>query len=343
MAEGLRAIEEAAGDPETVNSVFRAVHSIKGGAGAFGLDALVQFAHGFETTLDLLRSGKIEAEPNLNRILMHAGDHLSDLVAAAREERDADEATSARLLEELETASGGPTVEEEIAFAPMALSFDFDLPAGPATETISIRFRPTKALYANGNDPSLLFRDLATLGPVTAVLDDSALPPLADLDWQDSHLAWDLTVETDRGIDTVREVFEFVEGLCELEIAVAGVDQPAAADRAAEPAADDPEAAAGPGADAVALGDLEPADTAPEISEPAAKPPGPAKPAAARASDEPAKAGPARARPTIRVDLDRVDRLINVVGELVINQAMLAQAIESTGLGGVGSDVGHGA
>ncbi len=67
--------------------MFRAVHSIKGGAGAFGLDALVQFAHGFETTLDGLRSGRIEAEPALTRVLMHAGDHLSDLVAAAREDR----------------------------------------------------------------------------------------------------------------------------------------------------------------------------------------------------------------------------------------------------------------
>jgi two-component system chemotaxis sensor kinase CheA len=194
MGEGLRAIEEEAGGPETVNSVFRAVHSIKGGAGAFGLDALVQFAHGFETTLDGLRSGKIDPDPNLIRVLMHAGDHLSDLVAAAHEDRTADDATSARLIEELEAASGGPVVEEEIDFAPMALSFDLDLSAGPPTERIAIRFRPKKGLYANGNDPSLLFRDLESLGPVTCVLDDSALPGLSELAWQDSHLGWTLTV-----------------------------------------------------------------------------------------------------------------------------------------------------
>lgn len=334
MAEGLRAIEADAGDPETVNSVFRAVHSIKGGAGAFGLDGLVQFAHGFETTLDLLRSGRIEAGAGLVRVLMHAGDHLSDLVAAAREGRPADAAASARLIDELEAASGGPAAaEEEVVFEPMALTIDIDLPAGPPVEQFTIRFRPTRALYANGNDPALLFRDLAGLGPLTASLDDAALPPLSALDWRDSHLAWTLTLATDRGEAAVREVFEFVEGLCTLDIGTASGLTPDL-----PPPPGPPEEAA-PEVGAATPAPLPPAPAAQPTrtgAAPAAVAAPAVAPSAARAAE------PARARATIRVDLDRVDRLINVVGELVINQAMLAQAIESTGIGGIGSDVGMG-
>jgi two-component system chemotaxis sensor kinase CheA len=176
MDEGLRAIEADAGVAETVNSVFRAVHSIKGGAAAFGLEALVQFAHGFETALDGLRSGRLEPEPGLIRVLLHAGDHLSDLIAAARADREADAAASARLTEEIEALSGGPVEEEEISFAPLALSLDLDIGAAPAPARYRIGFRPLAALYANGNDPALLFRELAGLGPVTCRLDASALP-----------------------------------------------------------------------------------------------------------------------------------------------------------------------
>ena len=245
MAEGLRTIDETAADADTVNSVFRAVHSIKGGAGAFGLETLVQFAHGFETTLDGLRAGRIELSASLSRVLMHAGDHLSDLVAAARDEAPADEAASARLIDELEAAAGGPLEEEEVDFAPMALSFDLNLPSGPPVERFSIRFAPQSALYANGSDPALLLRDLEALGPVRVSLDDSALPPVAAFDWRTSYLAWDLSVETERGIEAVREVFEFVEGLCELEIGEEVASDPGAAPSPERPD-DDTTAEGGP-------------------------------------------------------------------------------------------------
>ena len=65
LESGLLAIEDGSSEPDTINAVFRAVHSIKGGAGAFGLDQLVRFAHAFETALDLMRSGRLE--PNRTR------------------------------------------------------------------------------------------------------------------------------------------------------------------------------------------------------------------------------------------------------------------------------------
>lgn len=322
MADGLRRFDADDADVECVNSVFRAVHSIKGGAGAFGLDALVQFAHGFESTLDLLRSGRLGIDAGLIRVLMHAGDHLSDLVAAAREGATADEATSARLIDELEAASGGPQEEEEVAFAPMPLGLELGLPDLPAAENFRIRFRPATALYANGNDPALLFRELEQLGPLQATVDISGLPDLAALDWRQNHLDWTLTLETDQGEAAVREVFDFVEGQCQLEIArLDGTPDCDVAPDAAEPV----ESPGRPEA-------MVPPPDAPQAAE---------RPVAA-GSWQPKAEASGRTRATIRVDLDRVDRLINMVGELVINQAMLSQAVESAGLGGVGSDVGMG-
>jgi len=89
--EGLQALEscfalcrEAADDAETINTIFRAVHSIKGGAGAFGHEHLQDFAHHYESVLDQLRNGTLTMTPALLDVLLAAFDTLSDHVAAAR-------------------------------------------------------------------------------------------------------------------------------------------------------------------------------------------------------------------------------------------------------------------
>ena len=84
LESGLLAMDAGDGDPETVNAVFRAVHSIKGGAGAFGLDNLVRFAHVFETTLDEVRASRLTITPAVLNVLLRSADALSDLVKAAR-------------------------------------------------------------------------------------------------------------------------------------------------------------------------------------------------------------------------------------------------------------------
>ena len=90
LETGLLAIDDGDRDPETVNAVFRAVHSIKGGAGAFALDDLVSFAHVFETALDHLRAGRLDATPDLLKTMLRAADALADLVRAARDETGVD-------------------------------------------------------------------------------------------------------------------------------------------------------------------------------------------------------------------------------------------------------------
>ena len=340
LEAGLLAIESGAADDETVNAVFRAVHSVKGGAGAFGLDDLVRFAHVFETLLDEIRSGRKPCDDPTVKTLLRAADLLADHIAAARGQSPAvDEARSAALVAELEllthgeaspagavTAAPASTADEdEFGFRPVVFDLSaLDAPAGPVAGAARWRvaFRPHSQMYANANETGLLLRELSRLGPVAATLDHSALPALDALVAEESYLAWTFDIETEAGEAAIREVFDFVESDCDLTITPAPSNDPAPPEVQADldiaallaKAMGEPPAAP---AEAPAI--------APAVVTPVVPPPT-AAPAPAQST------APASSAVTIRVDLDRVDRLINVVGELVIQQAMLAQRVVESGL-----------
>lgn len=334
MTDGLAEIDAATRggvqDREVLNAVFRAVHSIKGGAGAFGLNELVRFAHAFETTLDALRSDRIGATPDLAALLFRAGDHLSDLVAAAKEDRAAPAEDGDPLLAALAQASGGrpaeatagpasaPESDEDFGFVPLSLPLDL---GSPGRRSYTIRFAPGRRLYANGHDPVNLLEALSEIGDLEVRLNTDGMPDFAEFDWEDAYLTWDMTLQTVHPEDAIHEIFEFVDALCELTIAE-DTDDPAGTEAA------------------VREGEAHPPSEPQPVSAPASEPSAPRreaeKPVAGAAASP---AGPAAT--TIRVDLDRVERLINAVGELVITQAMISQRLADTGLS-ASSDISSG-
>ncbi|WP_417838951.1 chemotaxis protein CheA [Tritonibacter scottomollicae] len=319
MDEGLTAIEGGDHDPEVVNAVFRAVHSIKGGGGAFGLDELVAFAHKFETVFDEVRSNKVQLDVKLIQLLLRCSDHLADLVSVARDGGSVDEEHNDVLVAGLEEYLGEE--EEELTFEPMGLG-------GPAVplpldleeeKTYQIRFQPLKEMFGTGNEPFFLFQTLSELGMLKVTLDETELPGFDAMAMDDSYLAWDLTLTTKEPKSAVESVFEFVEGLCELSI----VSDKDSEDEAAALAALN--AAFGvPGESA----EPEPSDPfeepAPAEATPMATPEATKVEAVKPESNKSEQRGP---KPTLRVELERVDRLINAVGELIINHSMLAQQI----------------
>ena len=360
LESGLLKLNDGDRDPETVNAVFRAVHSIKGGAGAFGLDDLVSFAHVFETTLDCVRSNKLEPTQDVLKVMLKSADVLADLTNAARDGGSVDEARSRTLIRELEALASGeapaaeapapkpvaaapapvvekPAVNDE-GFQPIPFSFgDFDEEgADHYVPTVQIAFKPKKDLYAKGNEAVLLLRDVSRLGDMSVYCDMDALPALDKMNPEEAYFSWKISVTTDKGEDGVRSVFEFAEWDCDLDIQTVEEDvvSEAASDEelpmqpvpfdlsmlddggsaAAEPAVMEGDAAA-----AVAA-----AETAAKVAQVASRA-ADNKAAAAASAAQASQA--AAAGQTIRVDLDRVDRLINLVGELVINQAMLSQSV----------------
>jgi two-component system chemotaxis sensor kinase CheA len=370
---GLLTMQDGNEDSDTVNAVFRAVHSIKGGAGAFGLEPLVRFAHVFETLLDALRSNEIPGSADLTALLLRASDVLADHVSAARGLGRVDMDASAAMAAELKAVtdpSAAPAVaapaapvddEMGIAFTPLVVGADDDaglddddMDFGFQPMTISldaqaadaavldniwtVSIRPKSDLYRKANETGLLLRELARLGPIQATLDDSVLPTLEFLDAEAAYVTWSVRVETEEGEEAIREVFEFVDGDCELEITrgeapvadVLATLLEVSAPAPAAPVIEEPvfEATA-----------PEPVAVAPPVvaSAPVSAPPPAAPPVAANAPAAPA-AKPAQidvpgpGQSVIRVDPERIDHLIDLVGELVINQAMLAQRVGEYGI-----------
>lgn len=319
LVEGLSSMETNAGDMEVVNAVFRAVHSIKGGAGAFALDRLVNFAHTFETVMDKVRSQELAVDEELMLLFHRSGDQLADLVEAARDEREPNAESEAAILKELEAHLGEADKEDDFAFDAVTLDFDaapapLDLAADtPQLRRFDIRFKPTQALYANGHEPLLLFDALAELGTLSVTANTSRLPDFDAFDPNDAVIDWHLTLDTAEDETVLHEIFEFVDALCDLDISVNEAPKPAPeAPALVEP--DAPPPVASP---------LEaPTEAPPPMRQVEERPPA-TEPKNPGSRDEPR--GP---KPTLRVDLDRVDRLINTVGELIINQAMISQRIE---------------
>ena len=326
LADGLAKMQSGSADPETVNAVFRAVHSVKGGAGAFNLKELVAFSHQFETVLDELRADRLKLQTELMFTLLRSADHLSVLIEAARDGVEVDAAVTQNSAAALrvwlkpasDAAEAPADAAESFSFAAVTLDFgafepENNAPSEPALTHFDIMFQPTATLFSNGHEPALLFAELARLGTLSSKIDLAELPLWEEFDTTVPFIKWNLKLASAAEIDQVRAVFEFVDGLCKLDITVSQGSVDVGAIEIEAPPPPMPTPAAPPMREAVA-----------EPITPAAQMPTAAAKGTAASAQIPDQHGP---KPTLRVELDRVDRLINAVGELIINQAMIAQRV----------------
>ncbi|MBC8038066.1 MAG: Hpt domain-containing protein, partial [Rhizobiales bacterium] len=278
----LAALQRGARSQDLVDDAFRAVHSIKGGAGMFGFDRIVPFAHVFETVLDGIRIGKIAISEELMTAALRATDCLSDLILAAGSNTDLAagyENTMIGTLARLAGITAGNTSPSTAT----AKSDTGEAAVPDSMERLSIRFYPHLGLLKRANEPLFIVRQLQELGTLTVAADMSVLPPFAQLQPTDAYLGWTFELETGRGQAAVRDIFQFVEDDCDLTIT-------------------------------------------------------PVVPAGSPVLDEAASQNflqhdKAMAEPmtsTIRVDIDRIDRLVNLAGEIAISQALVAQLIDQS-------------
>ena len=285
----LAAIETGLADDETVHAVFRAIHSMKGGGGAFGFERMVAFAHVLETLLDLLRDGKIALGSEIAALLLRATDALADLIAADRGGDPVAPGFEDELRAELEHAAQADR-------APAAVRAAVVPPTAPADLiAYRIRFLPHASMFRHANEPLLLIRELKRLGEATVTAELARLPALERMEPEDAYLGWTIELATTAARGQIDEIFEFVTEHCDLSI-VAVQPEPAAAAAPAPVEAPTPLPAA-------------------------------LEPAASRKADAPAarRVDTAATAQSVRVDVEKVDRLVNLVGEMVINQAMLVQ------------------
>ncbi|MEE4301935.1 MAG: chemotaxis protein CheA [Pseudomonadales bacterium] len=287
MERGVLELREGEADRERLDEIFRAAHSIKGGAATFGFDVIAAFVHDAETLLDQLREGERVADETFLQLMLEAVDCLRELA-----EPDA-EAPSPRVRDVSErmqalVAGAAPGAAQ----APPASAED-------APSRVTIRFEPGPDMLATGNCALPLFAELAGLGELEARVDLAGLPTLDDFEPERCYLAWDMELDSGAGIEDIRAAFDWVSVGATLDIQGAG----------AELTSETPAPAAAPaeaGSGTVDIGAV------PESGRTSAPADGGGKPAAR-----------SRESSSMRVSIEKVDDLLNLVGELVITQSML--------------------
>ena len=281
-------------DLETINTIFRAAHSIKGGSGTFGFSAVADFTHVLETLLDQIREGSRDLTAEHVNLLLKSVDCLRALLRTLQAEQQPDltEADELRIKFEeilgMRAASKAPEPTQE---AVSESSFN----------TYQIDFKPHHHLFKTGNEPLYMISELAELGELETQAFQDDVPDITNLAPEDCFLSWRFFLTTDKDQSCIEEIFEWVEDDADITITLCGGlfgdEEVAAVETVAEEAAPAQEA------------------------EPAA-----VKPITDTKKPAPVKATTANAESTsIRVGIDKVDSLINMVGELVITQAMLSQ------------------
>ncbi len=298
---GLLDLTHRLDDKDQIDAVFRGLHTLKGSGAMFGFDALAAFTHHCETAFDRVRKGDVPATQELVSAVLAAQDHMRALIDQPNGDH---EETSLVLLTNLQMAVDGK------GGAPLSVPASASAaPAAAAVKTEQgeriwkIRFSlPTNAM-ANGTNPLGLLDELRELGTCVVVADTKAVPPLDLLEPTDIHLAWDVTLTTKSGRDAIEDVFIFVMDEMQLDISEVHA---AAVPQAAKPV------------ETVA---------APTVAAP--------EPVAAAASASAKDAAndsrqPAKAAENVRVPAERLDELMDRVGELVIAQSRLSQLADAS-------------
>ncbi|MGX2086250.1 chemotaxis protein CheA [Xanthomonas axonopodis] len=302
MERHLLEAERGEPSPDAVNAIFRAAHTIKGSGGLFDLPQLVGFTHVVESVLDLVRDEALSLSSELIGLLLVCCDHIHALVETAADPSHADPVALAAEAEPL-------LAQLQTYLQRSACGVTAAAVAQGAPEKQSGYWRITLKLFADalrfGNSPLKLIRNLRSLGSVESITTDiSQLPAFDDLDPEANYLGFQILLRSDADRAAIEEVFEFVREDCDLEI----VSVPAPSD-----------AAELLGAEAAA---------SPTPNKPLAAVPSAASAPGRAAPDAAARSADAR---SIRVDADKLDRMIDLVGELIIAVSSTSANAQRTG------------
>jgi two-component system chemotaxis sensor kinase CheA len=313
METGLLDLQPGTPDTEKVNEIFRAAHSIKGGSGTFGFNDIIDFTHVLETLLDEMRDGRRDVTQEATDVMLHAVDILRDMMTALQNHEEIDHDKAGEVQAQMEKLLNGGDAPAEAGSGESAVAEQAaETPASGGDWKIEVI--PESTLLQTGNEPIRIFRELETLGDLSVEADDSNVPELEAFNPEEVYLSWHLTLSGD-GIkeEDVREVFEWIDG-DGAEIQITAPEPATTQDKPAE-------SAAAPQSEPSAPENKTQTSAAKPQAEAASK--SADKPAPKKAADKPVPAK--KQEGSIRVDLSKIDQLVNLVGELVITQSMLSQ------------------
>jgi two-component system, chemotaxis family, sensor kinase CheA len=291
IEQGLLDLAHRPGDRDLVDAVFRGLHTLKGSGAMFGFDALAAFTHHCETAFDRVRKGEVAATSELVGAVLACQDHMRALAEGRPASEEAGEALLAE-LHRVVASAGGASADAPVASTPQAAAGA--APAAPDLKTWRVTFSLPADALVNGTRPLPLLDELRELGECMVVAVTDKIPDFDALVPTECHLAWDVTLVTKHGRDAIEDVFIFVIDDMTLDIQEVTVDTPA--------------------------------QVIVEAVEADAPTPGAA--ASVEAANE--WRGGKASGDTVRVPAERLDGMMDRVGELVIAQSRLKQLAASS-------------
>jgi two-component system chemotaxis sensor kinase CheA len=325
LESSLLALERTPEDPDLIGRIFRAMHTIKGSGAMFGFDAVARFTHDIESAYDLVRNGKIPVTKSLIDLTLKACDEIRRMLEPSREAGEEDAGGGQDILSGFRDLIAGNDPRKNAA--PPKWSESCSEPAGNADcASYRIQFRPKPEIFSSGTNPLLLLDELRAFGQCTVIAQTDDLPKLEEMDPGLCYTYWDIILTTDVGENAIRDVFIFVEDSCHLTITVIDSEETDEAEYKKV------------GEILVERGDLTREDVKQVLGRQKrigellvdAGVVGPSKVESALAEQEHIRAQ-RRAKQakesvaSIRVPADRLDHLVNLVGELVTIQSRLSQ------------------
>ena len=319
LEQGLMRMSEGEGDAETLNEVFRAAHSIKGGAASFGYQPMSELTHHMETLLDEMRSERRPVVESDVDLLFTGLDIVQSILEDSRSGDAGDNDGRLPIQKKLEetvavaaSAAGGDSSDgdnsaDSVESNNEPVSFDWDL-----------SFEPGKEFIKRGNDPLLLLREVGRTGELSLTPDLSGLPAIwDDYDPLECYLSWQGNLLDGSPEADIREIFEWVEDECVLNLDAIEKQPVNSVDAGNE----NLETRAAPST--TSEDDTKVVDNTAAAPQEAQKAADNSKstPPAAKA----AKPNASSESSSIRIATDKIDQLINMVGELVITQSMLSR------------------
>ncbi len=333
LEASLLELESSPGNVDLLHKIFRALHTVKGSGAMFGFDDIAAFTHDVESIFDRVRNGQLGVDRRLLDLSFQACDHIRALLDPDGEQ-EAQLAASGRVILDGFRAVGGASQSEAAPAAAKAAASPEEARPGVA-RIYRLRFKPHADMLGSGNNPMHLLEDVQALGDCRLYVHTEAVPGLSECDPEACLVWWDCVLRSEADAATITDVFVFAEDDCELRLDV--LDSGATPNGEAihrklgeilvargDISAEDLEAAL---ASQRRLGDIlsEKGLASPDAVASALCEQQAVQELAQKTTERGEKAA------SIRVAADKLDFLVDLVGELVIVQAQIRQAVEDRG------------
>ncbi|MBV1883782.1 MAG: chemotaxis protein CheA [Pseudomonadales bacterium] len=350
MESNLLELECETVDSEVINTIFRAAHSIKGGSGTFGFTEIAEFTHILETLLDEIREGSRNLTVDMVDLFLQSVDCLREMMQQIQDGTEVEKDTPKELAQAFEKYLNSENSENNVSDSSGTRVGDASSTVGSEAEARTeagdtngagvvvapggrrweIKFRPNVDMLRTGNEPARMFRELDSLGHYHCKVDTSQLSKFSALEPESSFLAWNISLSGDVSREQIEEVFEWVADDCELlieeiqseEAGIVAVDESKVDELKIDELKIDERKVESNESKVAEIGATEARSAETNVTDAAESDDPDTKQEAIKAKKE---SGKAKENSSIRVGTEKIDSLVNLVGELVITQSMLSQ------------------